>query len=62
MKEHGVHRAVLLTDGWVGRAGASAAKTLAGVRLGVALTPGANRGDLKPFVSHWSELEMGDRQ
>jgi hypothetical protein len=27
------------------------------VRLGVALTPAANRGDLEKFVRHWTELE-----
>jgi hypothetical protein len=59
MEKHGVRRAVLLTDGWVGRPGASAARTLAAVRLGVALTPDANRRDLEQFVHHWSELEKG---
>jgi hypothetical protein len=58
MKDHGVRRAVLLTDGWVGRPGAGAAQTLTGVHLGVALTPGANRSDLQRFVRHWAELEM----
>jgi hypothetical protein len=60
MEKHGVRRAVLLTDGWVGRPGAGASQTLAGVRLGVALTPAANRNDLNRFVRHWAELEMGD--
>jgi hypothetical protein len=59
IKNHVVRRAVLLTDGWVGRPGAVAAQTLAGVRLGVALTPAANRSDLSRFVRHWAELEMG---
>ena len=59
MKDHGVRRAVLLTDGWVGRPGTGAARTLAAVRLGVALTPAANRSDLKRFVRHWAELETG---
>jgi hypothetical protein len=27
--------------------------------LGVALTPAANRSDLKQFVRHWAELETG---
>jgi hypothetical protein len=58
MKKRGVRRAVLLTDGWVGRPGASSASTLKGVRLGVALTPGGNRSDLQQFVRHWAELEM----
>jgi hypothetical protein len=60
MEKHGVRRAVLLTDGWVGRPGTGAAQTLAGVRLGVALTPAANRSDLNRFVRHWAELEMGN--
>ena len=59
IQKHGVRRAVLLTDGWVGRPGAGAARTLAAVRLGVALTPNANRGDLERFVRHWAELEKG---
>jgi hypothetical protein len=58
MKDHDVRRAVLLTDGWVGRPGASSASTLKGVRLGVALTPDGNRSDLQQFVRHWAELEM----
>jgi hypothetical protein len=57
MKDHAVRRAVLLTDGWVGRPGAGAAGTLAKVRLGVALTPQSNRDDLKRFVHHWAALE-----
>ena len=60
IQKHGVRRAVLLTDGWVGRAGTGAARTLAGVRLGVALTPNANRRDLERFVRHWAELENGN--
>ena len=59
IQKHGVRRAVLLTDGWVGRPGSSAARTLAAVRLGVALTPNANRRDLERFVRHWAELEKG---
>jgi hypothetical protein len=59
IQKHGVRRAVLLTDGWVGRPGSSAASTLAAVRLGVALTPDANRSDLGRFVRHWAELEKG---
>jgi hypothetical protein len=59
IQKHGVRRAVLLTDGWVGQPGSSAACTLAAVRLGVALTPEAHRGDLERFVRHWAELEKG---
>jgi hypothetical protein len=57
IQKHDVRRAVLLTDGWVGRPGSSAARSLACVRLGVALTPNANRSDLERFVRHWAELE-----
>jgi hypothetical protein len=59
IEKHGVRRAVLLTDGWVGRPGTGAARTLAGVRLGVALTPNASRSDLERFVRDWAELEKG---
>jgi hypothetical protein len=51
-----VRRAVLLTDGYVGRPGAIAAKTLGGSRLGVALTPGGTRKDLEQFIRFWAEL------
>ena len=60
IQKHGVRRAVLLTYGWVGRPGSSAARTLASVRLGVALTPDANRKDLERFVRHWAELEKAN--
>ncbi len=57
IERHRVKRAVLLTDGWVGRARGSHEKALASARVGVALTPGyGNRGDLEPFVRHWAEL------
>jgi len=58
MDKHRVRRAVLLTDGWVGRPGSGSARTLKGVRLGVALTPGANCSDLQRFARYWTELEM----
>jgi hypothetical protein len=57
MEKHGVRRAVLLTDGWVGRPGSGAARILARSRLGVALTPGGHRGDLERYVRWWAELE-----
>jgi hypothetical protein len=57
--KHGVKRAVLLTDGFVGRAVGSHERALKGVRLGVALTPNySTRTDLEPFVRHWAELHM----
>jgi hypothetical protein len=58
MRDHRVRRAVLLTDGWVGRPRSSSAEALAAVRLGVALTSASNRNDLEPYVRHWAELEM----
>jgi hypothetical protein len=55
--QHRVRRAVLLTDGYVGRARGSHEKALLSARLGVALTPGySHRGDLKPFTRHWADL------
>jgi hypothetical protein len=58
MRVHRVRRAVLLTDGWVGRPGPSSAEALEAVRLGVALTPASNRNDLETYVRHWAELEL----
>ena len=53
-----VRRAVLLTDGWVGRATGRHSRTLHECHLGVALTPGGgSRADLKEFVKHWIELK-----
>jgi len=58
MRGHGVRRAVLLTDGWVGRAAGSAAGVLKSAVLGVALSPGnTSRSDLSPFANHWAELK-----
>jgi hypothetical protein len=58
MARHRIRRAVLLTDGAVGRPGETARATLAGAVVGVALTPGYNiRHDLEPVVRHWAELE-----
>jgi hypothetical protein len=54
---HNVKRAVLLTDGFVGRARGSHGEALCSAQLGVALTPGLSvRTDLAPFVRHWAEL------
>jgi hypothetical protein len=55
--EHRVRRAVLLTDGLVGRAVGAQAEALSSVRIGVALTPGYSiRTDLEPFARHWAQL------
>jgi hypothetical protein len=54
---HGVKRAVLLTDGFVGRARGSHERALGSAHLGAALTPGySTRADLAPFVRDWAEL------
>ena len=55
--KHRVRRAVLLTDGFVGRARGSHEQALGSARLVVALKPGFSmRDDLAPFVGHWAEL------
>jgi hypothetical protein len=57
MRLHRVRRAVLLTDGFVGRPGLTAGQTLSRAVLGVALTPGNNlRTDLGPFTRFWAQL------
>ena len=55
-------RAVLLTDGFVGKPGASASQTLGSAVLGVALTPGNRlRTDLEAYTRHWAQLQEGQR-
>lgn len=57
MHRHRVRRAVLLTDGFVGRPGLTAGQTLSRAILGVALTPGGSqRTDLGPFTRFWAQL------
>ena len=57
MAQHAVRRAVLLTDGAVGRPGVVACQTLSRAVLGVALTPGYTiRTDLEPFARYWAQL------
>ena len=57
IRSNRVRRAVLLTDGYVGRPSGIAAKTLSSVRLGIALTPGStNRSDLEGFARYWTQL------
>ena len=49
--------AVLITDGYVGRPAGAYQETLAGIVLGVALTPGdTTRDDLAEVADHWAEL------
>jgi len=48
---------VLVTDGYVGKPGASTMAVLQNAVLGVALTPGSRqREDLQQVVDHWVEL------
>lgn len=57
MVQHRVRRAVLVTDGYVGKPGASTMAVLQNAVLGVALTPGSRqREDLQQVVDHWVEL------
>jgi hypothetical protein len=57
-RRHGVKRAVLITDGYVGRARGIDAETLGGMRLAVAYTgPGGSR-DLAPFAGRHDTLEV----
>jgi hypothetical protein len=52
-----VRRAVIITDGFVGPIRGANATTLAGVRLGVALTPGTScRKELAAVTNHWAML------
>ena len=54
---HRVSRAVIITDGYVGRPAGAYQETLAGIVLGVALTPGdTTRDDLAEVADHWAEL------
>jgi hypothetical protein len=57
MYRNRVRRAVILTDGWVGRPQGRDRDTLSRSLLGVALTPGSsNRCDLQEVANHWAEL------
>jgi hypothetical protein len=57
-RRHGVKRAVLITDGYVGRARGIDAETLGGMRLAVAYTGGSNPRDLAPFSGRHDTLEV----
>ena len=57
IRENQVRRAVLVTDGFVGRPGAVDRETLRRARLGVAITPGgSSRDDLADLINEWTEL------
>jgi hypothetical protein len=53
-----VRRAVILTDGYVGRAEGIDAETLAGIRLAVAYTVDPAPTDLSPFAGRHDTLEV----
>ena len=58
MRSHQVRRAVLVTDGYVGRPSPLDAKTLTSAVVGVALTPGnSTRTDLMTTAPIWAQLE-----
>lgn len=58
IKAQGVRRAVLVTDGFVGRPGLEHAQVLRAIRLGVALTPGpSTRADLEGLADQWVTLD-----
>jgi hypothetical protein len=57
MGRHKVRRAVIVTDGYVGRPGASASAVLSDAVVGVAITPGnSTRADLESVTDHWINL------
>lgn len=59
MREHRVRRAVILTDGYVGRPAGLDRNTIRAARLGVALTPGGStRDDLREVTDHWTQLSL----
>ena len=57
MTRHGVRCAVLVTDGFVGKPGASTHAVMKEAVVGVALTPGSTqRADLEDVADHWANL------
>lgn len=58
MRANAVRRAVIVTDGFVGRPGLQHAEVLRAATLGVALTPGdSTRENLAGLADHWVTLE-----
>ena len=58
LRRHQVKRAVVLTDGYVGRPTGGDRETLCRVKLGVALTPGnSTRADLEEVTDYWAQLD-----
>ena len=63
MRENSVRRAVLITDGYVGKVYGQNLKTLKDARLGVALMPGSSsRGDLEQVADYFIDLTDGHEQ
>ena len=57
MARHAVRRAVLVTDGFVGKPGATTHAVMSKAVVGVALTPGSKPGgDLADVTDHWADL------
>jgi hypothetical protein len=62
MAKHRVKRAVLITDGFVGRPAGAIEATLANARVGVALTPwSSTRRDLAGVADYWAELNNKEK-
>jgi hypothetical protein len=58
MRERRIRRAVIITDGYVGRPSHLDGETLRNATVGVALAPGASkRSDLEGFVDYWEQLQ-----
>jgi len=57
MRLNNVRRAVIITDGWVGKATGEDESTLRRARVGVALTPcTGQRSDLEHVTNYWAQL------
>ena len=59
--KNGIGRALVVTDGWVGRPAGEHLAILSRTKLAVALFgPSTQKGDLEPVADHLVELERGD--
>ena len=60
--KNAISRALVVTDGWVGRPAGEHLAILSRTKLAVALFgPSTQKGDLEPVADHLIELERGDR-
>jgi hypothetical protein len=60
MAANRVHRALLVTDGWVGKPCGEHRNTLSKARLAVAfLGPNTNQTDLREVANHTATLSIG---